>query len=173
MHTAYIGLGSNLSSPAGTPAETIDAALHALRQIGEVTAQSSFYETAPVGFTEQPSFVNAVAALRTAYSPEALLEKLLTIERTFGRERRGSTPKGPRTLDLDLLLVDRLIVNTATLSLPHPALAERRFVLVPLVEIAPDLQHPILRTALRDLLARLPSAGANSADEVRILRLHP
>jgi 2-amino-4-hydroxy-6-hydroxymethyldihydropteridine diphosphokinase len=172
-HTAYIGFGSNLRSPAGTPAETIEAAFRALGQIGVVTARSSLYETAPVGITDQPAFVNAVVALQTIDLPEALLEKLLAIELEFGRDRRNSTPKGPRTLDLDLLLVDGLIVNTPTLSLPHPALAERRFVLEPLAEIAPDLRHPILHATTRDLLNILPDAGPNSVESVRILRSPP
>lgn len=172
-HTAWIGLGSNLRSPAGTPAETVEAALRALAGIGEITARSSLYETAPVGMTEQPAFVNAVAALRTADAPEDLLEKLLAIERDFGRDRRSTPPKGPRALDLDLLLVDDLIVNTPALSLPHPALAGRRFVLAPLAEIAPELRHPVLHATVRGLLAALPAAGANSVDAVWILRARP
>jgi len=170
MYTAYIGLGSNLRSPTGPPAETIEAAFRALERLGEVTLRSSLYETAPVGMTEQPAFINAAAALRTAHSPETLLERLLAIERDFGRDRRNSPPKGPRTLDLDLLLVDGLIVNTPALTLPHPALAERRFVLEPLAEIAPGLQHPLLHATMRDLLAALPDAGANSKESVRIVR---
>jgi len=172
-HTAYIGLGSNLDSRAGSPAETIEAAIRALQQIGDVSARSSLYETAPVGVTEQPPFVNAAAALTTAHLPETLLEKLLEIERSFGRDRKSSTPKGPRTLDLDLLLVDGLIVNTPLLTLPHPALAERRFVLTPLAEIAPDLQHPVFHKSVRILLAGLPDAGANSMNAVRILPRYP
>ncbi len=173
IHTAYIGLGSNLHSPAGTPAETIEAALRVLGQIGKVTARSSLYETAPVGFTEQPPFVNAAAALQTADTPDTLLEKLLEIERHFGRDRKSSRPKGPRTLDLDLLLVNGLTVNTPELSLPHPALAERRFVLAPLAEIAPELQHPVLRVTVHELLAALPEAGANGTDSIRILMPRP
>jgi 2-amino-4-hydroxy-6-hydroxymethyldihydropteridine diphosphokinase len=169
-HTAYIGLGSNLPSSAGAPVETIEAAIRALQQAGGVTARSSLYETAPVGIMEQPSFVNAVVALQTHYSPEVLLKKLLEIERSFGRDRKNSTPKGPRTLDLDLLLVNGLIVNTPLLSLPHPALAERRFVLAPLAEIAPELRHPVLHTTVLDLLLALPDAGANSARNIRIMR---
>lgn len=172
-HTAYIGLGSNIRSSAGKPAETIEAAFHALERIGEVTARSSLYETAPVGIADQPPFVNAVVALRTVDSPDLLLDKLLAIERNFGRDRRNSTPKGPRTLDLDLLLVDGLIVNTPALSLPHPTLAERRFVLAPLAEIAPELPHPLLHATMRDLLAALPDAGANSVESVRVLRSRP
>jgi 2-amino-4-hydroxy-6-hydroxymethyldihydropteridine diphosphokinase len=168
-HTAYIGLGSNLDSTAGTPAETIEAALSALEGLGEIIARSSLYETAPVGMTEQPSFVNAVAALKMQDSPEVLLQKLLKIELDFGRDRKTSVAKGPRTLDLDLLLVNGFVVNTPELSLPHPALAERRFVLAPLAEIAPELRHPVLHSTIRDLFVELPDIGANSVQSVRIL----
>ena len=173
MHTAYVGLGSNLPSQAGTPVETIRVAMNALTEVGEVIARSSLYETAPVGWIEQPSFVNAVVALRTDDAPEALLEKLLAIERKFGRDRGNSVSKGPRTLDLDLLMVDDAIVNTPMLSLPHPALAERRFVLAPLAEIAPEVRHPVLRKTIRELLMALPNTGENKSDCVRIMEHYP
>ena len=173
MHTAYVGLGSNLPSTAGRPAETIEAAFCALGKVGEMIACSCLYETAPVGFTDQPSFVNAVVALRTTEAPESLLEKLLAIERSFGRDRASSVSKGPRTLDLDLLMVDDLVLNTTTLSLPHPALTERRFVLAPLAAIAPELQHPILGKTMRDLLEALPDTGANQSDCVRMIQRVP
>jgi 2-amino-4-hydroxy-6-hydroxymethyldihydropteridine diphosphokinase len=166
---SYIGLGSNLKSAMGSPAETVLAAQDALARCGEVSARSSLYETAPVGFTEQPSFVNAVIAMRTTDPPEVLLKKLLEIERGFGRDRASSPPKGPRTLDLDLLLMDDRIVNTPLLTLPHPALAMRRFVLAPLVEIAPELVHPQLGKTMRELLMALPNSGENSIASVRIL----
>ena len=173
MHTAYVGLGSNLLSQAGTPVETIGAALYALGDAGELMAHSSLYETAPVGFLDQPPFVNAVAVLRTAKGPELLLKTLLAIERSFGRNRENSVPKGPRTLDLDLLMMDDLVLNTPVLSLPHPALAERRFVLAPLAEIAPELRHPILKKTVRDLLLALPNAGVNQNDSVRRIQRVP
>ena len=173
MHTAYVGLGSNLLSQAGTPVETIGAALYALGDAGELMAHSSLYETAPVGFLDQPPFVNAVAVLRTERGPELLLKTLLAIERSFGRNRENSVPKGPRTLDLDLLMMDDLVLNTPVLSLPHPALAERRFVLAPLAEIAPELRHPILKKTVRDLLLALPNAGVNQNDSVRRIQRVP
>jgi 2-amino-4-hydroxy-6-hydroxymethyldihydropteridine diphosphokinase len=173
IHTAYVGLGSNLPSNAGTPVETVRAAMSALSEGGEVIARSSLYETAPVGWIDQPSFVNAVVALRIAEAPEALLEKLFALERRFGRERGNSVSKGPRTLDLDLLMVDDMIVNTPMLSLPHPALAERRFVLAPLGEIAPEVRHPVLQKTIRELLMALPNIGQNKNDCVRIMQHYP
>ena len=167
MHTAYVGLGSNLPSRAGTPLETIRSAIRALQDVGEIVAQSSMYETAPVGMTDQPSFVNAAVALRTHKAPEALLAAMLGIERSLGRDRSPGVLKGPRTLDLDLLMVDGLVINTPVLSLPHPALAERRFVLAPLAEIAPGLKHPVLGKTIRELLLALPDAGANKNEGVR------
>ncbi|MDI3253462.1 MAG: 2-amino-4-hydroxy-6-hydroxymethyldihydropteridine diphosphokinase [Bacillota bacterium] len=154
--TAYIGIGSNLPSQAGLPAETIEAAIVALRQLGTVVARSSLYETEPVGYQDQPSFMNAVAALESELSPEELLENLLSLERRFGRDRNAGIPKGPRTLDLDLLLAGDWILKTPMLTLPHPALEKRRFVLVPLAEIAPELRHPILKKTIRELLQELP-----------------
>jgi 2-amino-4-hydroxy-6-hydroxymethyldihydropteridine diphosphokinase len=142
METAYIALGSNLSSSAGTPAQTLDAALVRLGELGTVLARSRYYETAPVGYADQPSFLNAAAALSTSLEPEVLLDRLLAIERDFGRDRTHGIPNGPRTLDLDLLLCGNRILNTPDLQLPHPRMTERAFVLVPLRDIAPGLIHP-------------------------------
>jgi 2-amino-4-hydroxy-6-hydroxymethyldihydropteridine diphosphokinase len=167
--TAYIGLGSNLSSPAGPPSEIVLAAIESLATIGGISARSSLYRTAPVGYQNQPAFINAAIALRTGQDPESLLKCLLAIERSFGRDRATGVPKGPRTLDLDLLLMDGLVLETPSLTLPHPELAHRRFVLAPLAEIAPDLLHPVLRRRMRELLAELPIDGPNNADAIQIL----
>ncbi|HEX4006169.1 MAG TPA: 2-amino-4-hydroxy-6-hydroxymethyldihydropteridine diphosphokinase [Acidobacteriaceae bacterium] len=168
-HTAYIGLGANLPSRAGAPAQTLAAATADLAAAGRVTARSSLYATEPVGYAAQPAFVNAALRLETELDPEALLDRLLEIERTYGRERAADLPKGPRTLDLDLLSMDDLLLSSPRLTLPHPALAERRFVLAPLAEIAPDLRHPASGAKMTELLAALPDAGANRKDAVRKL----
>ena len=138
MNTAFIALGANL----GDPAATVKAAFAALANLPDsrIVHCSSLYRTAPVGITEQPEFVNAVAQLETDLAPESLLDALLEIEQRFGRIR--AERNGPRTLDLDLLLYGDQFVSLPRLTLPHPRLHLRAFVLQPLAEIAPDLKIP-------------------------------
>jgi 2-amino-4-hydroxy-6-hydroxymethyldihydropteridine diphosphokinase len=167
MPCAYIALGSNLPSHAGSPAETLRSAQRSLSSLGKVVTASSLYLTEPVGNTDQPPFLNAAVALETHLEPEELLMQLLEIEKSFGRNRAAMAPKSARTLDLDLLLYDNRVLRTASLSLPHPELAERRFVLAPLAEIAPALVHPVFSKTVAALLAELPQDGPNGISAVK------
>jgi 2-amino-4-hydroxy-6-hydroxymethyldihydropteridine diphosphokinase len=151
MPLVYVGLGSNL----GDREQTIRGALARIEADPEidVVAVSSLRETDPVGYTDQPKFLNGAAALSTELSPRALLERLLQVERELGRERTG--PRyGPRTIDLDLLLYGSEKVDEPGLRIPHPRLAERGFVLEPLAELDGDLEVPG-RGSVRALLAAL------------------
>jgi 2-amino-4-hydroxy-6-hydroxymethyldihydropteridine diphosphokinase len=160
---AYIALGSNLGDRAGT----LRSAIAALRQLGSVEAVSSFYQTAPVGVVQQPDFLNAVVALRTALPPQELMIALLRIEQQHGRDRSASVPKGPRTLDLDLLSYGDVVMETPTLTLPHPSLAERRFVLVPLMEVAPQWRHPVSEKNVAAMLSELLQLDGDSSPHIR------
>lgn len=154
---AAIALGSNLSSSAGDRGANLYLAIEHLRALGRVVAVSSFYDTEPVGFLDQPRFLNAGVCLETELEPSALLDALLAIERTMGRDRSTTVAKGPRVIDLDLILFGQVVMRTACLILPHPAMRERRFVLEPLVEIAPEMVDPITGKKLAELLADLPA----------------
>ena len=162
---AALALGSNLPSTFGPPEANLREALHRLASLGRVTAVSSFHATDPVGYLDQPRFLNAAALLDTSLSPLDLLHALLTIEQAMGRDRskdRANAPaKGPRIIDLDLLLYTHAdgrseVLSHPDLTLPHPALHERRFVLAPLAEIAPHLLHPTLHRTIANLFTHLP-----------------
>jgi 2-amino-4-hydroxy-6-hydroxymethyldihydropteridine diphosphokinase len=169
MPTAYIALGSNL----GNRTEALSSAISHLSGLGRVVALSSLYETEPVGYHDQPAFLNAVVALETQLEPLPLLRGLLAIERRLGRDRSHGPLKGPRTLDLDLLLMGDWIVADEELSLPHPALVQRRQDKASLAEIAPELRHPQSNQTMADLLALLPDEGENRISAVRRLPPNP
>lgn len=151
MAIAYIALGSNL----GDRAAMIDGAIAALAEFGRLKDRSSLYDTAPVGLTEQPRFLNAVVALETGLPPDELMRGLLKTEVKLGRDRKTGVPKGPRRIDLDLILYDDVVLKTPDLTLPHPAMHERRFVLEPLAEIAPNAFHPVFMRSAANLLQAL------------------
>ena len=149
--TVYLSLGSNLGDRMGN----LNQALVALADGLLVTRRiSSFFETEPVGCGDQPWFLNCVIALETATQPAQLMAELLRIEHEMGRQR--VLKKGPRSIDIDILLFGDDVVNTPELTIPHPAMARRRFVLEPLAEIAPELRHPVAGKTVRELLAELP-----------------
>jgi 2-amino-4-hydroxy-6-hydroxymethyldihydropteridine diphosphokinase len=154
----YLSLGSNLGSNLGDRETNLSAALAALPLHGfMIEARSSIYETAPQDVTDQPWFLNLCAGGTTELSPLELLTATRGIEAGLGRDRAGTVPGGPRKLDIDILFYDDQIIATPELTVPHPRLLKRRFVLEPLLEIAPALVHPETRRPLRDYLSTVLS----------------
>lgn len=159
MSLAYLSFGSNL----GKREARLRDALTRLAANERLIAVSSFYETEPIEFTDQPWFVNCVAEVATEKTPQELLMSLLNIEQEMGRQRVQK--KGPRSIDIDILLFDDHVISSSELTVPHPAMQQRRFVLEPLVEIAPDAVHPVLKKTIRELLEALPPCQ-------KVTRLH-
>lgn len=155
LHRAAIALGSNLSSGLGGPPEHLDVAVHWIAGLGRVVAVSTYLVTAPEIYLDQPEFVNAALVLETELGPLELLHTLLGIEGVMGRVRTGIPRKGPRVIDLDLIFFDAVVIASEELTLPHPGVAERRFVLRPLDEIAGDWVHPVTGLTVGDMLAEL------------------
>lgn len=164
MSTAYISIGSNL----GDRLEYTREAIRKIKQSKEIEIRktSSVYETQPAEYKNQPWFLNMILEIKTTLDPLSLLELLSGIENLMGRKRNQRY--GPRNIDLDLLLYDDLVLNSDKLTLPHPRMDQRRFVLVPLAEIAPKLVHPLLKKTIRRLLEELPTESVSGEDEFKV-----
>lgn len=159
MNLAYLSLGSNV----GDRQAHLRDALTQLGAAGRIVAASSFYETEPVEFTSQPWFLNCAVALETSLPPQQLMTTILGIEEEMGRRRVQK--KGPRSIDIDILIfvsgeAEDTIIDSRELTIPHPAMHQRRFVLEPLAEIAPELSHPIFKKTIRELRDALPIGQA-------------
>jgi len=155
MVSAYIGLGSNLGDGIKNCKEALE--LMGSEPHTSVVERSSFYRTEPVGKKDQDWFINCVARVTTKLKPMDLLFYLLHIEREMGRERIEKW--GPRIIDLDILFYEDIVMEEDTLVIPHPLIKERRFVLVPLAELTPNLVHPVLKKDVSELLAQCPKEG--------------
>jgi 2-amino-4-hydroxy-6-hydroxymethyldihydropteridine diphosphokinase len=161
MKRVFLSLGSNLGNPRGN----ITRALDELAREGiEVRRVSSFYRTEPVEYRRQPWFVNCAAEVATELMPMQLLSAVQRVERRLGRKR--DIHKGPRTIDIDILLYENVVVRSPALNIPHESMAERRFVLVPLGEVAPGVRHPVTERTVTEMLSE-------TADASQVIRMTP
>lgn len=147
----YLSLGSNL----GDRFANLNQAIERLRQLGKIANVSSFYDTEPIELTSQPWFLNCAVKLDTEKMPRQLMAAILAIEQEMGRQRKQQ--KGPRTIDIDILLFGSSIIDIPSLTVPHPKMHERRFVLEPLAEIAPEARHPVFKRTVREMRDSLPA----------------
>jgi 2-amino-4-hydroxy-6-hydroxymethyldihydropteridine diphosphokinase len=152
-HIVYLALGTNLGDRSGN----LKQAIAALTPQLDVKAKSQVYETPPWGFEEQPKFLNQVVKANTYLDPEPLLKHLKRLEVALGRQE--SFPNGPRLIDIDLLFYDDLVLNKPSLVIPHPRLHERGFVLLPLMDVAPNLVHPVQQKTVQELVALVNVEG--------------
>jgi 2-amino-4-hydroxy-6-hydroxymethyldihydropteridine diphosphokinase len=158
MKIAYLGLGSNLGD---RKANLQDAITRLAGDSVRVLRESSIWETEPRDMLDQPWFLNQVIEVESDLLPRQLFQRIQRVEREMGRQRR--IPKGPRMIDIDILLYGNAVVKTDDLEIPHPRLADRRFVLEPLAELAPDLRHPVARKTVRELLAEVAGQSARKS----------
>ncbi len=159
MPIAYLGLGSNL----GDRRANLSAATTGLPPAASLLRASSIYQTEPWGYLEQPAFLNQVLEVETSLSPADLLAALKRLEASLGRQ--ATFRYGPRLIDLDILLYDQLVIDQPDLVIPHPQLAQRAFVLVPLAELAPGLIHPLLGTSMAELKDRIDLSGVKLVED--------
>ena len=152
-HIVYLALGSNLDDRLAN----LKQAVASLSPQMDVKAKSHIYETLPWGYEEQPKFLNQVVKVQTYLEPEPLLKHIKRLEIALGR--KASFQNGPRLIDIDILFYDEIILNTPDLTIPHPRLHERGFVLLPMMDIAPDLVHPLTRKSIREMVAFCNLAG--------------
>jgi 2-amino-4-hydroxy-6-hydroxymethyldihydropteridine diphosphokinase len=152
-HIVYIGLGSNL----GNRLENLKEAVASLSPQLAVKAKSHVYETPPWGHEDQPRFLNQAVKAQTYLAPEPLLKHIKRLEIALGR--KVSFPNGPRLIDIDILLYDDLVLNSSDLTIPHPRMHERAFVLLPMLDIAPDLIHPVTQKSVREMIASCNLGG--------------
>lgn len=152
MHQVFLGLGGN----TGNKKDNFDKVYTFIKnELGEIIKRSFVYETPPWGFQSDENFWNQVLLIETGFSPKEVLKKIAEIENHFGRER-GTTGYSSRKMDIDILYFDELVLETENLTIPHPQIANRLFVLVPLAEIAPEFVHPLLKTTSLQLLENCP-----------------
>lgn len=159
MKTAYLGLGSNLGD---RKANLADAITRLACESVRILRASSVWETEPRDVLDQPWFLNQVVEVESDLLPRQLFRRIQRIEREMGRQRR--MPKGPRLIDIDILLYGNAIVKSEDLEIPHPHMTERRFVMAPLAELAPDLRHPVSKRTIRELLAEVAGQSAQKAE---------